>query len=182
MLFVVGVGLKREHLTDEAKKVISNAEKVYGSKKAMEIAKDLIKGEAVILTRFGKEVYEEIEKESQEKNIAVLSTGDPMVAGLGRFFKSAKIISGISSIQVALSRLGVDLCDVEVYNAHSGEPEVKLERDALILAKKGYRVNFKARKIIILENLESENEKIYEVKAPFVVKNDYTIIFVKVRD
>ena len=181
MLFVVGVGLKKEHLTDEAKNVISKAKKVYGSARAIEIAEEWIRGERVVMRKFGEDVYREIERESREADIAVLSTGDPMVAGLGRFFRNAEIIPGISSVQVALGKLKADLCDVSVYNAHSMDPDFSEERSLLVLAKKGVRLNLPGRKMVVLENLESGDEKIYEVHDFFEVESDYTIVFVEVK-
>jgi len=181
VLFVVGVGLKREHLTDEAKEVISRANKVYGSSKALEIAEEWIKGEKVRMTEFDEKTYRDIEKEAEEKDVAVLSTGDPMVAGLGRFFKRARVIPGISSVQVALGRINADLCEVSVLNAHSREPEFSEVKNLLVLAKKGVRLNFPGRKMIVLENLESRDEKIYEVHDFFETESDYTIVFVEVK-
>ncbi len=181
MLFVVGVGLKKEHLTDEAKKVISKAKKVYGSVKAIKIAEDWINGEKILMRKFNEETYREIEREGKEMDIAVLSTGDPMVAGLGKFFKSAKVIPGISSVQVALGKIKVDLCDVTVFNAHSMEPDYSKEKNILILAKKGVKLDFNGKKMTVLENLEDEREKIYEVHDFFETKSDYTIVFVEVK-
>lgn len=182
MLWVVGVGISEEHITEEGKRVIARAEKVYGSKRAVEIARRYIRGEVAVLDRFGEEVYRRIEEESESTDIAVLSTGDPMVAGLGRFFKNAKIVPGISSVQIALARLGVDLCDVAVVNAHSGEtlPE-RCDRNMLILARKGVKLDFPGKRMIVLERLCSSQEKVYEVNGSFTVRDDYTVVFVEVR-
>ena len=133
------------------------------------------------MRRFNEEAYREIEREAMEVDVAVLSTGDPMVAGLGRFFKSASIIPGISSVQVALGRMGADLCDVTVFNAHSMEPDYSRGKNILILAKKGVRLNFPGRRLKVLENLENNEEKIYEAEDFFEVKSDYTIVFVEVK-
>ncbi|AIY90826.1 precorrin-6y C5,15-methyltransferase (decarboxylating) subunit CbiE [Geoglobus acetivorans] len=182
MLFVVGVGLKKEHLTDEAKKAISRAEKVYGSERALTIAKEWVKGKATVLKRFDEDVYRKIEREGAERDVAVLSTGDPMVAGLGRFFKDAKIIPGISSVQIALARVKADICDVSVFNAHSQNPEFLGQRNMLILTRKGVQLDFPGKKMVILENLENENEKIYEVQDSFTAEENYTIVFVRVKE
>ncbi len=180
MLWVVGVGLSEDHITEEGKKAIRSAEKVYGSRRAVEVARRYIRGEVEVLSRFGKEVYDMIERESEFKDVAVLSTGDPMVAGLGRFFRGARIVPGISSVQIALARLGVDLCDVIVVNAHSRDdlPE-NCGRSMLILAKKGVEVDFPGRRVTVLERLCSSQERIYEVNGSFTVKDDYTVVFVR---
>ncbi|MBE8538861.1 SAM-dependent methyltransferase [Geoglobus acetivorans] len=182
MLFVVGVGLKKEHLTDEAKEAISRAEKVYGSERSLTIAEDWIRGKTVVLKKFDADVYRRIEREGEERDVAILSTGDPMVAGLGKFFRNAKIIPGISSVQVALARVKADICDVSVFNAHSQNPEFFGQRNMLILARKGVQLDFPGKKMVILENLESENEKIYEVQDSFTAEENYTIVFVRVKE
>jgi len=51
----------------------------------------------------------------------VLSTGDPMVSGLGTKFKADTVEPGVSSVLVALSRIGKDLCDVVVVKCHAKE-------------------------------------------------------------
>jgi len=181
VLFVVGVGLKEEHITEEAKRIISKAEKVYGSLKAIKLAEKWIKGEKIPIKKFENKIYREIEHEGEFRDVAVLSTGDPMIAGLGKFFRNAKVIPGISSVQVALARIKADLCDVIVFNAHSQNPDFSESRNLMILAKKGVRLNFPEKRLIVLENLESEKEEIYEAWDIFEAKSDYTIAFVEVK-
>ncbi|AKG91080.1 precorrin-6Y C5,15-methyltransferase {decarboxylating} [Geoglobus ahangari] len=181
MLWVVGVGLREEHITEEGKKAISRADVVYGSRRAVEVAKRFIRGDIRVMERFGEEVYRKIEEEGRESEIAVLSTGDPMIAGMGRFFRNARIVPGISSVQIALSRLGVDLCDVVVVNAHSrNDVKAVPGRNLLILARKGVRVEFPGKRIVVLERLCSEDERVFEVDGNFLVEDDYTIVFVEV--
>lgn len=175
MLSVVGVGLKRNHLTLEAINKIKGADIVYGSGRAIRIAKDFISCDYEILREFNQEIYGEIEKRATENNIVVLSTGDPMILGLGRFFKG-EIIPGISSVQVALSKLKVDLCETVVVNAHSSEIDLDFsKRSLIILAKKGVKIPYHAT---VLENLCMEDERIYQAQN-FTVESNYTIIFVR---
>jgi len=174
MLAVVGVGIARGHLTERGKKLIEEADVVYGSKKAIDLVRDVIKGEAVVLRRFDEEVYREIEKAGREKNVVVLSTGDPMVSGLGLKLRVDVIESGISSVLVALARLGKDLCDVVVVDCHARDFEECLEelervleiRPALVLVTKGFDVSELRRRlkvrVIVLENLCGD-EKVGEV-------------------
>jgi cobalt-precorrin-7 (C5)-methyltransferase len=58
----------------------------------------------------------------------VLSTGDPMLAGLG--YLKGEVIPGISSLQIACSRLHIPLSRVAVVVAH-GRGHEKGMRDAL---------------------------------------------------
>ncbi len=182
VLSVVGVGLKREHINLEAKKKIENAEYIFGSGRAIDIAKEYISCEFEVIKSFGSDVYRDIERKAEKDEVVVLSTGDPMVAGLGRFFGNAEIIPGISSVQVALAKLKIDLCDVIVVNAHSKEIDGDFKkRGLLILAKKGVDLNFPhVKEAVVLENLCMSNEKIYKIQTKsFETKSDYTILFLR---
>ncbi|HIH45285.1 MAG TPA: precorrin-6y C5,15-methyltransferase (decarboxylating) subunit CbiE, partial [Candidatus Methanoperedenaceae archaeon] len=54
------------------------------------------------------------------QDAVVLSTGDPMLSGLGRFAsRNDTIIPGISSLQLACARLRIEFGSVSVVNAHA---------------------------------------------------------------
>jgi cobalt-precorrin-7 (C5)-methyltransferase len=54
------------------------------------------------------------------ENAVVLSTGDPMLSGLGKYAKKTdEIIPGISSLQVACARLCLEIDTIAVITAHS---------------------------------------------------------------
>ncbi len=119
MLAVVGVGIARGHLTERGKKLIETADVVYGSRKALSLVEEIVRSKSVIIESFSRKTYEEIEEEAKNRNVVVLSTGDPMVSGLGTKLKADMVEPGISSVLVALSRLGMDLCDVVVVKCHA---------------------------------------------------------------
>jgi len=183
MLYVVGVGVCKGHLTKRAIELIRNADVVYGSKRALKLAEDYIVSEKRIMG-YNDAEYKRIEEESKDKNVVVLSTGDPMVSGLGSKFNGL-IESGISSVQVALAKLGVDLCDVVVVNAHAKKPENLDEllkfRHLLILADKNFDVTiFGNREVCLMENLCMKNERIvFGRGVDLKIKSDYAIIFVR---
>ncbi len=183
MLHVVGVGVCKGHLTKRAIELIKSADVVYGSSRALKLAEDYILCEKRVM-KYNDTEYRKIEEESKDKNVVVLSTGDPMVLGLGNKFKGL-IEPGISSVQVALAKLGVDLCDVTVIDAHANKPENLDEllkfRHLLILADKKFDVSiFGGREVYLIENLCMEDERIVCGKAvDLEVKSDYTIIFVR---
>lgn len=179
MLRIIGVGICEGHLTDRARSLLERSEIVYGSERAINLAKRWINGEIKILRSFNSEVYSKIEKEAIEKEVAVLSTGDPMVAGLGKFFKNAEIEPGISSVQVALSKLKVDLCNVLVVNAHGREFEVG-KRSLLILADRSFDLKILGdTEVVVLEDLCS-GEKIKKGLASEIkkVESNNSIIYV----
>jgi cobalt-precorrin-7 (C5)-methyltransferase len=112
---IVGVGAGPEMLTEEAIKAIEGANVVYGSARAIELAKAHIRGEARVLTNF--DVFEDTE------DVCILSTGDPMLSGLGKKAPNdAEIISGISSLQLACARQKVDIADILVVTTHGRNP------------------------------------------------------------
>ncbi|MFN3383421.1 MAG: precorrin-6y C5,15-methyltransferase (decarboxylating) subunit CbiE [Archaeoglobaceae archaeon] len=180
MLRIIGVGICEGHLTERAKALIEQSEVVYGSERAILLAEKWIKGETRVMKRFNSEAYSEIEKESIGKEVAVLSTGDPMVAGLGKFFRNAEIEPGISSVQVALSKLKVDLCDVIVVNAHGRRFEVG-NRSLLILADKGFDLKLLGdREVVLLEDLCSKERIKRGLASEMKLESNNSMIYVKV--
>jgi cobalt-precorrin-7 (C5)-methyltransferase len=89
---------------------------IFGSKRAIELAKEHIKCEAHEITDYSLN--------SLPQNAVVLATGDPMLSGLGKFAKkNDEIIPGISSLQLACSRLRLDVDSLSVITAHSRDIE-----------------------------------------------------------
>ncbi len=180
MLYVVGTGIARGQMTERGRKLIENADVVYGSRKALEIAGV----DGVVIEKFCRETYSKIEREAKYKKVVVLSTGDPMVSGLGKKLKADYIEPGISSVLVALSKLKVDLCEVVVVNCHNKnclkEILKALEfRPVIALVSKGFKLEISGVRITVLENLCSDRERIYEVAEKFEVRENETILFLR---
>jgi cobalt-precorrin-7 (C5)-methyltransferase len=115
-VIIVGVGAGPNLLTQEAISAIENATVIFGSKRAIELAKEHIKCEAHEITDYSLN--------SLPQNAVVLATGDPMLSGLGKFAKKRdEIIPGISSLQLACSRLRLDVDSLSVITAHSRDIE-----------------------------------------------------------
>jgi len=135
-MIIAGVGVGPNMLTLEAIEAIRNASVVYGSKRSLEIAEPYIECEANIITNY-KALHE------LPDDAVVLSTGDPMFSGLGKFAREGdRIIPGISSIQVACARLGVSLSNIAAITAHGRDPapakkafiqEIELGKDIFML-------------------------------------------------
>lgn len=99
-MIIVGVGAGPGMLTQEAMKAISEGCMIYGSERAIEIARQHIRPECSV------HIIEDYKKLRELPETAViLSTGDPMLSGLG--YLDGKIIPGISSMQVACARLRI---------------------------------------------------------------------------
>jgi cobalt-precorrin-7 (C5)-methyltransferase len=111
---IVGVGCAPGLLTEEAIRVLRAASRVYGSRRAIEIARGALPRSC--------EVHEIRDYSSLDfpKDAVLLSTGDPMLAGLGE--RGGEVIPGISSLQLAFARLRLPLTLVSVVDGHGRDP------------------------------------------------------------
>lgn len=99
-MIIVGVGAGPGMLTEEAMKAISFARMIYGSERAIKIARRHISPDCTV------HIIEDYKKLRQlPEDAVVLSTGDPMLSGLG--YLDGEVIPGISSMQVACARLKI---------------------------------------------------------------------------
>ena len=129
---IVGVGAGPGLLTEEAIYAIQNARTIYGSKRAIELAKKHIKCETHEISDYTLM--------SLPEDAVVISTGDPMLSGLGKFAKNNdQIIAGISSLQLACSRLCVDIETISVITAHSRDID-KVRAQLMLELKSGKNV------------------------------------------
>jgi cobalt-precorrin-7 (C5)-methyltransferase len=111
---VIGVGCAPGMLTEEAIRALRGAGKVYGSRRAIEIARGALPRSC--------EVHEirDYSTLSIPDDAVLLSTGDPMLAGLGD--RGGEVIPGISSLQLAFARLRLPLSRVSVVDGHGTDP------------------------------------------------------------
>jgi cobalt-precorrin-7 (C5)-methyltransferase len=107
---IVGVGCGPGLLTEEARAAISSATLVMGSRRALELAAPHIPAGCEV------RVVSDFSSFRPPEDAVVLSTGDPMLAGLG--YLGGDVIPGISSLQVAASRLRIPLEEIAVIVAH----------------------------------------------------------------
>ncbi len=168
---IVGVGAGPGLLTEEAISAIESATVIFGSKRAIELAKEHIRCKAHEITDYTLD--------SLPRNAVVLSTGDPMLSGLGKFAKEGdEIIPGISSMQLACSRLRLDTENLAVITAHSRDidavknlilKELRDGKNVFLLPDKSFGVTelvdfLKSRgllrKISICERLAYPDERI----------------------
>ncbi|WNY26970.1 cobalt-precorrin-7 (C(5))-methyltransferase [Methanolapillus ohkumae] len=126
-MIVVGVGVGPGMLTEEGIEAIQNASIIYGSGRALEIAKKYIPtGTPVEALKSFKNLH------LLPQDAVILSTGDPMFSGLGKFAtEKDKVIPGISSFQIACARLHVNLTNFYCITAH-GREDVHLAKNELL--------------------------------------------------
>jgi len=111
---IIGVGCGPGLLTEEAILALKGARRVYGSRRAIEIARSALPRSC--------EIHEIRDYSSLDlpDDAVLLSTGDPMLAGLGD--RGGEVIPGISSLQLAFARLHLPLVNVAVVDGHSRNP------------------------------------------------------------
>ena len=119
-MIIVGVGTGPKMLTQEAGEVINQARLIYGSERAIDLVRDhIFPGSLVkVIEDYGKLA-------SLPEAAVVLSTGDPMLSGLG--YLKGRVIPGISSMQVACARLKVSQLKVVPITVHGR----RLDMDAI---------------------------------------------------
>lgn len=168
---VVGTGCGPGMVTLQAIAEIRRARIIYGSARAIELVREHIP-EACEVREI--EDYKKI-RELPEDSV-LLSTGDPMLAGLGGY--GSMVVPGISSMQVAFARLRLPLSDAVVVTAHGRDHEkaVKLTaeevargRAVFLIADPGFDVKALARHltdyslscdIVLCEELGYPDERI----------------------
>jgi cobalt-precorrin-7 (C5)-methyltransferase len=125
---VVGVGCAPGMLTMEAIRVLRGAVRAYGSRRAIEIAREALPRSC--------EVHEIRDYSSLEipDDAVLLSTGDPMLAGLGD--RGGEVVPGISSLQLAFARLRLPLARVSVVDGH-GRDTTPAIREAVEELRRG---------------------------------------------
>ena len=182
---VVGVGPAPGFLTEIAIEEIKKARIIYGSKRALDISEKYIQGVSVVLKDF-----KAIEP---EEGAIILSTGDPMVSGIG--YMGDEIIPGISSVQLVCARLKIDLCNSVVIDAHGKEMQsiekdlkktIEMGRYAIILADKKFSLKklkdtIGDRDCWICENLGYVNERITFCKTSHSPRIESSLTIVVVR-
>jgi cobalt-precorrin-7 (C5)-methyltransferase len=110
-MIIVGVGAGPKMLTEEAIEAIARARVIYGSKRAIDLAsRHIPKGCSVNLIEDYKKLCE------LPESAVVLSTGDPMLGGLG--YLEGRVIPGISSLNVACARLKISQLKVVPLTFH----------------------------------------------------------------
>jgi cobalt-precorrin-7 (C5)-methyltransferase len=108
---IIGVGCGPGLMTEQAIKELKAARNVYGSDRAIVLARPYLAASCRVKSIDDFKSLHRLPKDS-----IILSTGDPMLAGLG--YLQGEVIPGISSLQIATARLHIPLSRVAVVVAH----------------------------------------------------------------
>ncbi len=122
-MIIIGVGAGAGMLTEEGIALIHAAKLIYGSDRAIELARKFAAADAVLI-----EITDYKALRTLPENAVVLSTGDPLMAGLG--YLPGDVVPGISSLQVAFARLKAPWTNVAVVNAHGKDHASAIARAA----------------------------------------------------
>jgi cobalt-precorrin-7 (C5)-methyltransferase len=125
---IVGVGCGPGMLTEEAIRVITSARSIYGSDRAIGLARAHIPEDCKVRSIDDFKSLSHLPEET-----VILSTGDPMLAGLG--YLNGEVIPGISSLQVVAARLRIPLARVAVVVAHGKGHEKGMQETILELQR-----------------------------------------------
>lgn len=168
---IVGVGCGPGMLTEEAARSIRQAKEVHGSARAIELVSSVIRPGCAV-----HEISSYRGLRDLGDDAVVLSTGDPMLSGLG--YLCGEIVPGISSLQVALARLHLSWTRVVVLSAHGRDHdaacteagvEVARDRTVFLITDPSFSVEALARtvrtgspdiRIAVCESLGYPDERI----------------------
>ncbi len=125
---IVGVGCGPGMLTEMAIVVISGADLIYGSGRAIEMVRPHIREGCKV-----REIQDYRSLGTLPDHAVILSTGDPMLAGLG--YLPGEVIPGVSSLQLAAARLHISLVKVSVVLAHGRDHSHATEKTLLELSR-----------------------------------------------
>lgn len=141
---IVGTGCGPGMLTEEAIRVLTRASLVMGSRRALDLVSRFIPEgcEVQVITDFSSLHVPD--------HAIVLSTGDPQLAGLG--FLGGEIIPGISSLQLAASRLHIPLETVTIIDLH-GKNTPPVSGDIPGELRKGKRIFILADPAFVMRDL-----------------------------
>jgi cobalt-precorrin-7 (C5)-methyltransferase len=205
MIHIIGIGPgNKEYLTLKAIETVKNADIVAGSKRALNLF-DVDEHKKYVLTKNLVNELKDLIANNKDKDIAILSTGDPCFSGLLKTMlkydivkrENIEVISGISSIQIVASKLKISWEDYHILTLHGKEENRKillnlvknnekviflpsnLKEDVLHLLNNGVNPE---KRIWVCENLTYENERIINDKLNNILKRDISYLCVCVID
>ncbi len=130
-----------DYLTPAVMRAVAGAEVLVGAQRLLDLF-PASEAEKIPVGADTEEILKIIGNrwQQQRQQVVVLVTGDPGLASLAqpvlrRFGREAcSLIPGVSSVQVAFARLGLDWLDAKIIDAHGKNPEY--DPDGLLKEKK----------------------------------------------
>lgn len=169
------------YLSGEALTAAARADCLIGSERLLALFQE--NGiERISVNAEVQKTIDEITRRYETRRVAVLVSGDPGISSLAkpvikRFgIENCDVIPGVSSVQLAFARLGLDWLDAKIISAHGHDPDTDMEsyrqyekiavlggRDESIVWAHNLAKTLSDRQIFICENLSLPNENIMEL-------------------
>jgi precorrin-6y C5,15-methyltransferase (decarboxylating) CbiE subunit len=191
---IIGCGPgAEEYLTAEAVQAAARADVLIGATKLLGLFPNN-EAKRISITSNIEEILEDVEAHRQLK-CAVLVTGDPGVFSIAkrtidRFgVDNCRVIPGISAVQVAFARIGLDWADARIISAHYQLPSPKATDTLLgfqkIAVLMGHCESFEwvhsllgkctaPFRIVVCENLSSADERVSEIRPDELLSCQYS--------
>ena len=128
MIYIIGIGINgKDDLSNKALEIIKNSGMLFGGERHLSYFSDF-KGERFVVKSNLKEVVAHV-KESKDKKITVLASGDPNFYGIADYLiknlgkGDIEIIPSISSMQWAFAKIKESWHDAEIVSSHGRDIE-----------------------------------------------------------
>ena len=121
-----------DFLTPAVRRAVEGADVLVGAKRLLELFPESA-AEKIAVGADVEQALRAIDARRSGKKIVVLVTGDPGLCSLARPIlkrfgrDSCRVIPGVSSVQAAFARLGLDWTDAKMIDAHREDPAVAPE-------------------------------------------------------
>ncbi len=182
-ILIVGCGPgSPEFITPAAATACRCADVLLGAKRILDLFEDT-GAERIEFTTDIQGAIKEIEARRSDKTVAVLLSGDPGIFSLGSIIikhfgqDACEVVPGVSSVQLAFARIGLDWADACILSAHHMKPQQRFdsgrEPDKIaILSGKAESLQWIAKllksvsyekAVFVCENLGLENERVSRI-------------------
>ena len=189
---IVGCGPgSSDYLTPAALRAVEAAEVLVGAKRLLDLFA-ASPAERIVVSAEIDEVLDRIAERADRQRIAVLVTGDPGLFSLAkpvieRFGRSrCRVIPGISSVQTAFARIGVDWADARIISIHKEYPVnyaplMDADKVAVLCGRDGatrwiadhlLKDRPQDRRIFVCQNLTMDDEQVLEVNSADLIALD----------
>jgi len=171
-----------DHITPAAVDAARSAEVLIGTDRLLHFFTDA-DAEKIPVGSAVEETLDRVGERFGHKQIAVLVSGDPGLFSLARLViqrfgrEHCRVIPGVSSVQVAFARLGLDWGDAIILSAHKHDPDIDpawaaAAKIAVLAGRKGslewtaeqLLPTLEDRLVFLCENLTMPDESVREVK------------------
>ena len=180
---IVGCGPgSPDYVTPAAQAAVAQADVLIGAGRLLGLFPD-DNGVRIELGANISDALDRLESLLENRNVAVLVTGDPglfslsklVIARVGR--DRCRIIPGVSSMQVAFARIGLDWADAKILSAHKEDPPdtpaLKHQDKVAVFCGRDGSFEWIARhvlgrettdrRVFVMENLTLADERVREV-------------------